>query len=316
MPHVLNWLKLHISRIRFLLSGPHCPDRDTISAAGVISHPAAEELRSLISEAKDQASEAQNTLGDLGVRIQDVIDAADAELPLVSYMAPPSIEGLALQWNQIAEQTTHIRFVLEDVQPTTDTVSGTATLTSVTTSGVISRNIAPYIHDPNFDHSWGHFIEVTSRPEKKLEVIRLMKAFRLDIPPAGSKSPLDLFQTAHQAFEAPVSKSNPVSTSLIPMREAVEASLDELLRLRPEQQAGGHGNRKKIAAICAQLKKDSVTDLMVQEWADQWHDINDKDLSSSKRQHITREEWSRRLNRATLFLYSLLIGLDSSRLRR
>jgi hypothetical protein len=100
------------------------------------------------------------------------------------------------------------------------------------------------------------------------------------------------------------------------MREAIEASLDELLRLRPVQQAGGHGNRNKINAICAQLKEDSVSDLVVQEWGDQWHDINDKDLSSSKRQNITREEWSRRLNRATLFIYSFLSGLDSSTLRR
>jgi len=287
-----------------------------MAPAVVISHPAADELRSLISNAKNQASEAQNALGDIGVHIQDVIDAADAELPLVSYMNNVSIEALALQWNQIGEQTARIKFVLEDVQSSTDSVSGTATLTSVTTSGSISRDFASYANDPDFEHSWGHFIEVTSRPEKKLEVIHLMKEFHLDIPPAGSKSPLELFQTAHQAFESPVSKSNPISTSLVPMREAIEASLDELLRLRPIQQANGHGNRKKIAAICAQLMKVSVSDLVVQEWGDQWHDINDKDLSSSKRQNITREEWSRRLNRATLFLYSFLTGLDSSKLRR
>ena len=287
-----------------------------MSPIGGISHPAADELRSLISNAKNQASEAQNTLGDIGVRIQDVIDAADAELPLVSYMDPASIEALALQWNQLGEQTAQIRLVFENVQSSTDSASGTATLTSVTTSGIFSRGIAPFAHDPNFEHSWVHFIEVTSRPEKKLEVFRLMKEFRLDISSAGSKSSLELFQTAHQAFESPVSQSNPISTSLIPMREAIESSLDELLRLRPIQQASGHGNRKKVAAICAQLKKDSVSDLVVQEWGDQWHDINDNDLSSSKRQNITREEWSRRLNIATLFLYSLLTGLDSSKLRR
>ncbi len=287
-----------------------------MSPIGGIPHPAADELRSLISNARYQASEAQNVLGDIGVRIQDVIDAADAELPLVPYMDPASIEVLALQWNQVGEQAARIRFTFENVQPSTDSASGTATLTSVTISGIFSRDIAPYTHDPNFERSWGHFVEVTSRPEKKLEVIRLMKEFHLDISAAGRKSPLELFQTAHQAFESPVSKSNPVSTSLVPMREAIEASLDELLRLRPVQQAGGHGNRNKIAAICAQLKEDSVSELVVQEWGDQWHDINDKDLSSSKRQNITREEWSRRLNRATLFIYSLLSGLDSSKLRR
>ncbi len=287
-----------------------------MSPIGGKSHPAADELRSLITNAKNLASEAQITHSNIGVHIQDVIDAADAELPLVPYMDPASIESLALQWNQIREQTAQIRFVFENVQSSTASVSGTATLTSVTTSGIFSQGIAPYASDPNLENSWVHFVEVTSRSEKKLEVIRLMKGFHLDILAAGRKSSLELFQTAHQAFESPVSQSNPISTSLIPMREAIEASLDELLRLRPIQQASGHGNRKKIAAICAQLKKDSVSDLVVQEWGDQWHDINDNDLSSSKRQNITREEWSRRLNRATLFLYSLLTGLNSSKLRR
>jgi len=298
------------------LSKKHGFPRSPAASTGGASHPAADELRSLITSAKQQASDAQNALGVIGVRLQDVVDAADAEFPLVKYMNPASIESLALQWNYIGEQTLQIRSVLDGLQPSTDLVSGTATLTSVTTSGILSQSIVPYGQDTNFENSWIHFVEVTSRPEKKLEVIHLLREFRLDVPSAGTKSPLEHFLIAHQAYEFPVSKNNPISTSLIPMREAIKASLDELLRLRPVQQEGGHGTKKKIIAICAQLSKDSVSDLVIQEWADQWHDIDDRDLSSSKRQHITREEWGRRLNRATLFLYSLLMGLDSTKLRK
>jgi hypothetical protein len=194
-------------------------------------------------------------------------------------------------------------------------LGGTVSLTSVTTSGSFSRHI-PFEVNPDFHEAWSHYIVVTSRPTLKDEVTNLLRTFYLDIAPSGKQSPLEYFETAHRAFESPISEGNPAITSLIPMREAVETALDELLKLRPQQEATGKSHGKKISFICKQFKKDAVSDVVVQEWVDQWQDISDRDLSASKRYRMTRDEWNRKLNRATLFLHSFLTGLDPHKLRK
>lgn len=280
------------------------------------NHPSADQLRSIINNAKAHAENAQTTLNDLGSRFQNVIDGANATLPLVPYLSPSEIEDVGVIWNEVAKQTEHSYHWLEEAFPSTDAASGTVSLTSTTTIGIFTPKLVPFSGDPTFTDAWSHYIEVTSRPTLKDEVIVLIRAFQLDIAPPSKKSTLELFETAHRAYEIPVSKRNPVITSLIPMREAVESAIDELLRRRPQQAPSGSSYSKKILSIGNQLKKEIIADVVVQEWADQWHDISDKDLSASKRHQMTRAEWSHKLNRATQFLHSFLTGLDSTKLRK
>jgi hypothetical protein len=247
--------------------------------------------------------------------MQNVIDGANATLQLIPYMDTANIEEVAVLWNEVSRQTEHSYHWLEEAYSSTDSASGTVSLSSTTITGIFSPKITPYSVDPDFQAAWIHYIDVANRPTLKAEVISLIRALHLDIAPTGKKSTLELFQTAHQAFEAPISKGNPVITSLVPMREAVESSLDELLKLRPKQESTGASHSKKILSIGAQLKKDFISDVVVQEWADQWHDISDKDLSASKRYQMTRDEWSRKLNRATQFFHSFLTGLDPTKTR-
>lgn len=311
-----NWIQNAFDVVRYSLARILRGSSGSKSPIIAENHPAADQLRSIITKAKEHASDAQTTLGNLGSRLQVIIDDADVAVPLVSYIEPAKIEGLAVLWDEVSRQTGYIQSSLKEVYSITDAVSGTASLTSVTISGILSRDIIPFSADPSFRDAWVHFTEVTNRPTLKDEVINLIRTFHLDIAPPAKKSPLELFQIAHRAFEFPVSQSNPVITSLLPMREAVESALDELLRLRPRQEVTGSSYSKKILSIGTQLKKGIISDVVVQEWTDQWHDISDKDLSASKRYQMTREEWSRKLNRATQFLFSFLIGIDPSKLRR
>jgi hypothetical protein len=280
------------------------------------NHPSTNELRLIISTAKEKAENSQTTLGDISSRMQNVIDGANATLPLIAYMDTTNVEEVAVLWSEIAKQTEHSYHWLEGAYSSSDSASGTVSLSSTTISGIFSPKITPYSVDPDFHAAWIHYIDVANRPTLKADVINLIQTFHLDIAPTGKKSPLELFRTAHQAFESPISKDNPVITSLVPMREAVESALDELLKLRPQQESTGSSHSKKILSIGAQLKKDFISDVVVQEWADQWHDISDKDLSASKRYHMTREEWSRKLIRATQFFHSFLTGLDPMKTRK
>ena len=292
--------------------------RSSVSKSSNIveSNPAADQLRTIVTKTKEQARDTQITLGNLGTRIQVVIDDADAFLPLVPYIKPDKIEGLAVLWDDVSRQTGFVKSSLDEVFPTTDSVSGSASITTATISGVFSGDINSISPEPSFHAALSHFNQVITRPTLRDEVISLLRIFHLDVASPGKKSPLELFQTAHLAFDTPISQSNPVITSLVPMREAVESVIDELIRRRPYQEATGASHRKKIQSIAAQLKKDATSEVVVQEWVDQWHDISDKDLSASKRNQMTREDWSRKLNRATLFLHSFLIGLDPSKLHK
>jgi hypothetical protein len=311
-----SWIKNILDGIRYSLTRIFRASRSTTRPVTLNNHPATNQLHSIITNTKKQAENAQDILGEIGSHYQNVIDIANATLPLVPFIASENIEEVAVLWSEVAKQTEYSYRWLEEAYPSTDAASGTTSLTSTTTIGIFSKKIDPFSTDPSFRDAWDRYIEVTNRPELKEEVIDLIRDFHLDIPPKGKKSALELFQTAHRAFEIPISKNNPVITSLVPMREAVESVIDELLRLRPKQEVTGSSYSKKILSIGFQLRKEIISDVVVQEWADQWYDISDKDLSASKRYEMTREEWGRKLNRATQFIYSFLTGLDPKKLRK
>lgn len=312
----MKWANRILEKVRNYLSRFARRRVASIEQVPPANHPSADQLRSIINSAKSHAENAQETLSRLDSRVQNVIDGANATLPLIPYLSPSEVENIGVLWNEVAKQTEHSYRWLEEAFPSTDAASGTVSLTTTTTLGIFTPKLVPFSSNPSFTAAWMHYVELTSRPTLKEEVVTLIKDFNLDIAPSGKKSGLELFETAHRAFETPVTRRNPVITSLVPMREAVESIIDELLRRRPQQLPSGSSYSKKILSIGSQLKKEIVANVVVQEWADQWHDISNKDLSASKRHQMTRTEWSHKLSRATQFLHSFLTGLDVAKLRK
>jgi hypothetical protein len=312
---VKSWLRNALEKVRCSLLRIFHSTSSSTRPVDLTAHPAADQLRLIIIATKEQAENAQVKSGNIGAGLQKVIDDAEATLPLVPYMNSANIEENAILWGEAYKQAEHIYHWLEGAESDTDVTSGTTSLSTTTTIGIFSQEPHPFSADPSFNNAWGHYIEVTNRPALKDDVVNLILAFHLDTASGGKQSTYELFQIAHSAFEAPVTRGDPAITSLIPMREAVESAIDELVRLRPHQEPTGSSYPRKILSIGAQLKKDIVSDLVIQQWADQWHDISDRDLSVSKRHQMTREEWNRKLNRATQFLHSFLTGLDPTKLR-
>ena len=98
------------------------------------------------------------------------------------------------------------------------------------------------------------------------------------------------------------------------MRECIDAVIASLLRMRSTQEEA-KSERQKIISIGSQLKKDTLPIAVIDGLAEEWHSIN-RDFSGFKQKDIERAYWLVRLNRGTLFLYSLLNGLDLTKLKR
>lgn len=144
-------------------------------------------------------------------------------------------------------------------------------------------------------------------------VYSLLGQFGLNASAVGHLGPLNLFQTAYEAFEKPVTMNMSSSTSLIPMRECINAVVTELMRRRPKQErAGSQGD--KILSICRQCKGPGITDAAMQSMADRW-EVLVNELSASKNRQFSRDQWRETLSRATLFLIELLQSLDRSKMR-
>ncbi|MGA2111759.1 MAG: hypothetical protein ABSG98_06365 [Anaerolineales bacterium] len=199
--------------------------------------------------------------------------------------------------------------------------SGTATLSSAH-SMMTFVCLVPQSARPLAEEAVQSFNAVLARTASKEKVVELMKAFGLDKSHHGRISAIRQFITAYDALQRPVSGDfDPASTSIIPMREAIETTIDHLLDLRPTRSnlvaaEGQNKDWRKVAAIADQLRKDFVTPEQIQSWARDWCFLKRSTLSPSKTEPINRSTWERRINEATIFLASLMSGLDPAKLRR
>jgi hypothetical protein len=217
-------------------------------------------------------------------------------------------------WHEASKYLGLLSQGITDIVPSSDTatsVSGTAT---VSTSGPNLPFDNSLSQNPKYIDAWKNYSRVVFGPTLKDELRTLLKTFNLDRPIEEKNSPLVLFENAYITYENPPSGQTSAASSLIPMREAIGSSLEELIKRLTDQQPSGN-DRKKIIVICSQIRKSGIPDTLVAEWANQWHEINDE-LSESKTAILIREEWTRRLNRATLFLQTFLSGLNPNLLKR
>ncbi|NMB56118.1 MAG: hypothetical protein GYA15_15615 [Leptolinea sp.] len=271
---------------------------------------------SKIDSVIDQAQYVHSTLLNIGSNSQYIVDISTAIKEIVPYLNSAEIEEIEVIYCEAAKQVEDSYKWLYESYSSSDTAAGTVSTTASSISTIISKRAFIDGEGVVQINKYHDFNSIVNRPEIKGEVIKLMRIFHLDISHPGKISPLELFQIAYQAFENPVTDSDPAITSLIPMREAINSTINELLHLRPRQEETGSSDKNKISSIGKQMKKDIISDIVIQQWADLWHDIKDRDLSSSKDRIISRDDWGEKLNRATLFLHGFLTGLDPTKLHQ
>ncbi len=273
-------------------------------------HPLQVQIKNEMIEAKEQAVIALDLNQDIGKDLQSVIDAAEVTSPMIRFIKPKNAEGLLDIWSATHDQTSYIAQTLEAVSGDTDAVGSSASLSIARTSAIYIPGRF-HVDAPGFENAWKPFEAYASRTELRDEVQSLLLDFGLDIPQyPGDRSPLEQFNTAHEAYLMPIDNTDPAITSLIPLRECIHSVLDGLLLRRPNPMKVKKNQKAKVVSIGMQLKHDSLPDDIINEWADEWHDLNTGDLSRAKRKVIDREDWLYRLNRGTAFLHSLLKGID------
>jgi hypothetical protein len=183
-----------------------------------------------------------------------------------------------------------------------------------TSSGslVIGRVLPMYLeaNDQNALEAIKKYEDFISRPENIKEVVDLLKLWGFDKKIKGQENALKKFQDAHEAFE----RNESVIAILVPIRECIRLIIDNLLKRRSKEERARNYS-KKIHLITDYLKNDYINEQTITEWVMQLEKIND-DLSGAKDNEISRDEIHRRLNQATTFIASFLLGLDIKKVNK
>lgn len=278
--------------------------KDIVSEAGEVSSELAESHRSA-AEASQLSADLAETTG----RVLDNIDEDDLG---------PSIEEMHEAWSthlaglyQAKSSMDRYPWLAVDI-----TTSGTALVTSDSSSYVRIANPTPL---PGLAEALDDQVEIISRAANEERAIELMRDFGLDHPQnEGEMSALDQFKTAHEALTRPISADDRVgSTSLIPMREAINATLDILLHRASAARllaSDGHNRPyRKAMAVLRGLGDKQLGDQRWQKLSQDWMNLLGE-LSDGKTETKTREEIRRLVNKATLYVIALLSNLDPGKL--
>lgn len=271
-------------------------------------------LRIVLEEIEQQGSEIAAIGRELTRSGQFTVDFARAARETMPYLRPNvDIEYFLDDALIHRDQGSAVLRSLYEIHPTT--YSSTASTTYVSSSGIFTPPNLYLEADPTPQSLLNRLYLPQKRSSEASNVEKLLIDLGFDRAPEGKKSALEQFQIAHQAYEIPVAEGNPISTSLVPLRECINLVIGELLKLRPEQ-APAKNEEAKIRSVGKQLKRDEIPADTVISWSKQWWELANQDLGGSKQQDITREEWGRRLMRGTVFLSALMSGLDRSKMKK
>jgi len=276
-----------------------------------------DEVQRLIREANNNSRELFKHASNYVRFAQYVADLSDASVEAVTLTVPGKLD-----WTPFAEPWQRLNALQNEllanmqVLPTEVYMSSGSTAAYAMTGLANPNYIVNIVPDDKKDQArsaaekLGHVIDQSINKD---DILTLMDQFGFSNGIPGKKSPIEQFQIAWAAFEQPVRESNPVSTSLIPIRECIDDSIAVLIQRRPRQEPAKSWE-DKIASIGDQLARNGITPTDISLWIGHWDKLLNK-LSGAKHDILSREEWRATLREATLFLQEFLQGLDPAKLR-
>ena len=276
-----------------------------------------EEVARLIRKSRRKSRDIVERASDLLQWSQYMADLSDASDKVVQYPSPSRIdwENTIGSWQHLNEQQDNILASIGPVSIERVISSGSAVayaMTDFAKPDNLIRNVS--IEKREEARSAAEQLgQVIDRLANKDRVLSLLRQFGLTSAVPTKKSPAELFEIAWAAFGKPVTQSSPVVTSLIPMRECINATIAALLRRRPKQEPA-KSRPDKIVSIGSQLARDGISPADIESLADRWTKLVDE-LSGSKQKDCSREEWQASLRRGTLFLMEFLQSLDPAKMR-
>jgi hypothetical protein len=275
-----------------------------------------QKLDKLLESAEDKGNRIVQMAREATKSGQELVDVSHSIRGVIEAGANiPEIESLITDAENVNREADSAlsQFKFNDTGFSAGTASLSTTSTSILVSSVIYHGVPEAAH-PRLTAAVNNLSQVLDRSADSENVIRLMNNLGLNTSARGLKSPLEQFITAHDAYARPITGTNPIITSLIPMRESIQLTFDYLIKHRPKQEQAKR-DWEKIISIGHLLGYDSLSGEHFQTLGYQWGQISNKDLSTSKDQDVLREEWRKRLTRSTLFLKALLESIDPNKLR-
>lgn len=279
------------------------------------NEPSRDDLSKIIGDVLAKTTITIQDIRKIVPNLQFTVDIGRVTKPMVDFLDEKEVANQFQYWNEVNNQMGSITPLLGSLFSTTDYMAGTASTSSASVIGFVSQNHRTLSEINGFSDIWKDYNNVVTGTDVFGKIRDILCDFHLDNSPSGELSPLELFNTAIDAYYSPVT-GDPAITSLIPLRESISSAIKMLLRFRPNQEKTGSSDQQKIISIGKQLKKDITSSTMASKWAEEWHKINDKDLSDAKKSNVSRKEWTTRLFRAANFYYGFLSGLDQSKFRK
>jgi hypothetical protein len=275
-----------------------------------------DKLKRLMQEGGQKGQEIFKKSSEFGQFGHQMADMANAGQEVLEYVIPsrvdlqPKIDA----WQFLNQQGDDILQRFTSISMPTASTAGTASAYAMTDFARPDTviNFVEYDKQNGVRIAAQRLSAVIDRQADKDHVLSLMRQYDLSRAPAGQKSPEELFQTAWAAFERPVSLGSPASTSLIPMRECINATVATLLRRRPKQEQTKR--TEKVLSIGKQIAHSTIPWSNIQSLQNR-HDSIVDNLSAAKQKDFARDAWGDLLRRATLFLRELLETLDRAKMR-
>lgn len=250
---------------------------------------------------------------DLVRLIKEFIQA----IPDDSYLSPEKWENPRAVWQNLQKQVSITKIKLEEIKPfvfATDSTSASATVSASSIISIKSISSLPRdvqcpaykIHD-----KFEQFLEQSNLIEK---ITNEIKRLGLSISSTVSESPLSLLKQSEQAFKVPSVNEVAPSAVLIPLREAINRILADMLPRRPNQEETGKSTGKKIRSICTQCSSSTIDSIQIENLTKEADNLNNL-FSSSKQAMLTREEVRELMNRGLVLILDFLRMIDEHKMR-
>lgn len=281
-----------------------------------IEEPEKKELQDrLQSISKDMQKAIENT-SEAAKDIKASKDIVDATSPLIQGVDKSELEGLSDWAFELGEHTAYLVAESEDLVSDSDNLTSSASGIALRITSIIIPPV--WVGEAPDNVEWQNFSQTVTMDEQFDRVRGYLVKFGLDESPSGKVSALNHFNASVNAFRLQVTKENPAITSLIPMREAIDTTLEQLWWRLPKQSKIpriGDRTKAKIVGIGNQTSSIEYNEVKFEELGEDCSSIRENDLTASKDKPISQREWKARLIRATLWFQSFLAALDPEEFR-
>lgn len=140
-----------------------------------------------------------------------------------------------------------------------------------------------------------------------------MKSLGLDMPLGQTRSPLQLLEAAETALRRPFADEGYATAVLVPLREAIQNVIDELLKRRVLTEKTG-GWKSKVLSIGHTLGSAAISAGFVERIATTTHTLVDQ-LSGGKDRDMSREHIFALFDQGVSLLQDIFAMIEQEKLR-